>query len=322
LIASHSNMRSQRIIAHKMFGGQPKNKPAKRRSMTNSITTLTPELETELRLKIAARNKKLAAEKAVQSKNTVGSYLPSDFKKFCLLKAAEGEKIEKRNIYTEDGQGRVWISRNDLEAEYDREALARHGNDPCKRFDEWGFPGTPTERKFLLNHDFGSLVKDSLIALWKGSWVYAHGEVGNGKTALAMRCAWELLKTRPAQKSSFVSMNQYSLDQIQRENSETAAIRRGETVYSESLNFREIVILDDFDKVNYANGHKTRTVLDLVERLKKGSHQVFITSQISLPALYRRYEDNHDMKPLIDRLRQMCLILPEFKEKSKRRFEK
>ena len=116
-------------------------------------------------------------------------------------------------------------------------------------------------------------------------------------------------------------MNQYSLDQIKRENAELVAIRRGQEVYCESLSFPQTVILDDFDKVNYGNEHKLRTVLDLIERLKTGGHQVFITSQISLKSLYERYREMHDIKPIIDRLRQMCLVLPEFTGKSKRRFK-
>lgn len=294
--------------------------------MTELITKLTPELEAELRRKIAARNKNIAAKKAAQLKTTVGGYLPCDFIKFCRLKAAEGVKMnyskksESSDIYTEDDQGRVFVSRDDLNAEYDREAITRHGNDPCKRFDEWGFPGTPAERKFLLEHDFGSLARDSLSTLRNGGWVYAYGEVGNGKTALAMRCAWEMLKEKPSQKASFVSMNQYFLDQIKRNNAEQAAYKRGEAFYDGNLPFRKIVILDDFDKPNLANEHNARVFLDLIERLKD-KHLVFITANISMKSLYERYREEWNIKPIIDRIRQMCLILPEFKEKSKRRFQ-
>ena len=307
--------------------------------MTTLITELTPELEAEFRLNIIARNKKLALENAAEAKKeTIGDYLPEFIK---LARSMSGKCEETDNSScgdntTVDTQGRTWVSREDLWASYDAEAMERHGNDPNKRFDEWNFPGTPNERKFLLEHDFGPLLKNSLAALEAGNWVYAHGEVGNGKTALAMRTAWQLLEPRPSAKASFVSMNQYSLDQIQRENAETVAIRRGEP-YTEDLNFHETVILDDFDKVNYRNEHKLRTALDLVERLKKGKHRVFITSQLPLffgreeeaqrvknemlPSLYCRYSGMFDIKPLIDRLRQMCLVLPEFKEKSRRRFQ-
>lgn len=298
--------------------------------MTDPILTLTPELESEFRQRIEARNKKLAASKSVQSKNANSDYSPSDFIKFCLLKVAEMKKtncpeksdnssFDERDLYYRDEHGRNCIKADDLRKLNDAKAIERHGNDPNIRFDEWGFPGTPSERKFLLSHDFGSAIKNSLIALESGKWVYAFGEVGNGKTALAIRTAWEFLKSRPSRKASFVFMNQYSLDQIRRESSELAAMRRGDEVYGESLNFHNLVILDDFDKVNYRNEYKTRTALDLIERLKKEPHRVFITSQISLGELYTRYEENWDMKPLIDRLRQMCLILPEFKGKSKRR---
>jgi len=260
----------------------------------------------------------------LQTKESTSQFsqcLPSGFAAYCRMKASQAQdKPKEPEYFTVDKSGRLCITKESLVAKHNREAVARHGNDPIKRFDEWGFPGTPQEREFLLNHDFGSVVKESLTTLKNGGWVYAFGEVGNGKTALAMRAVWEFLKDRPSEKASFISMNQYSLDQIRRENSEAAAYRRGEEVYSENLSFRKIVILDDLDKVNYGNDHKCRTILQLIEGLKRGNYAVFATSQISLGDLYRRFPDQFDMKPLVDRLRQMCLVLPEFKGKSHRRF--
>lgn len=292
--------------------------------MIEPILKLTSELELEFQSKIEARNPQKDRQNTRESKNRISEYLTSDFIKFCRLKAAETKKTnspEKPDIWYRDNQDRSCITRDKLKELNNLEALARHGNDPDKRFDEWSFPGTPAERKFLLNHDFGAILKNCLSALESGNWVYAFGEVGNGKTALAMRAIFEFLKSRPARKASFVFMNQYSLDQIRRENAEQTAINRGNEIYNEKLNFHNLVVLDDFDKINYRNEYKVRTVLNLVERLKKDEHRVFLTSQISLGKLYERYKENWDMKPLIDRLRQMCLILPEFKGPSKRKYE-
>ena len=293
--------------------------------MNESIIELTPELESEYRKRIEARNKKLDAQKAPQLKNTVASYLPADFIEFARSRAAELRKANSSKIsnspddFKTDEHGRLWISTEDLGKKYDREAIERHGNDPLKRFDEWEFPGTPREREFLLQHDFGALIKDSLIALESGSWVYAFGEVGNGKTALAMRAAWELLKSRPSERAKFISMNRYILDQIKRENAEQVAIRRGQEIYEERLNFPKVVILDDFDKLNFKNELNQRVILNLIDQLKNG-HQVFVTAQCSLKVLYERYIESWELKPIIDRLRQMCLVLPEFKGKSNRKY--
>lgn len=312
--------------------------------MAELILDLTQELEAEYQKKITARNVQKALEKPRELKNKLIDCLPSVFGDFCRLKATESKKtnlpkksnsseFDERDFFYEDEQGRSCIKAADVERLNDLEAIERHGNDPDKRFDEWDFPGTARERAFILKHDFGALIKDSLIALESGSWVYAHGSVGLGKTSLAMRVAWELLRDKPSRKATFISMNQYSLDQIKRDNAEQAAIRRGERLYEKDLNFNEFVILDDFDKVNFNNEHKTRVVLSLIESLKKGRHKVFITAQIALgykekkgqprryDAIYNKYRENWDMKPLADRLREMCLVLPEFTGQSKRRFE-
>ena len=302
----------------------------------NNAEQLTPEIVERF---ARARANRAGLQKNLPKKpgiKTIGRLLPSEFINFARLKAAELKKTNSQenvvdSIFRIDNQGRAYITHDDLERRYNAEASARHGNDPLKRFDEWGFPGTSAERSFLLNHAFGGLLQDSLKALEEGNWVYAFGEVGNGKTALAMRTAWEFLKNRPSAKATFISMNQYSLDQIARETSEQNAIRRGEEVYTEKLNFHNFVILDDFDKVNFGNEHKLRTVLDLVDRLKIGGHRVFITAQIPLMSkkmelhdkkstLYGRHSGMLDIKPALDRLRQMCFVLPEFKEKSFRKY--
>lgn len=289
--------------------------------MNSPVLELTPEYEKELRLKIAARILEKSAQPPQGLKNKVFECIPSRFKKFARKMAAKTPKAENStDVHFEDEQGRIWISKADMLRQFDQDAIARHGNDPFKRFDEWGFPGTLRERQFLMKHDFGDLLESSLKSLKSGGWVHAFGNVGNGKTALAIRCAWELLKDRPSEKATFISMNQYALDKVNRDNAETEAIKRGEQVYSASLNFHRIVILDDLDKVKY-NDYYLRVCLDLVTRLKDEEHAVFVTSNCSLTALYKRYEEMHDMRAYIDRLRQMCLILREFKEKSRRRYE-
>lgn len=304
---------------------------------STSITELTPEI---LERFARARARRALLEARIPKKtsvfSTVGGFLPADFIEYARMKAAEIKKTNSQekidgSDFRIDEQGRAYITPEELSRRHDAEALARHGNDPEKRFDEWGFPGTRPERNFLLNHDFGPLIQSSLEVLDAGGWVYAFGEVGNGKTALAMRTAWEFLKNRPDAKATFISMNQFSLDQIPRETSERNALRRGEEVYTGKLNFHNFVILDDFDKVNFGNEHKLRSVLDLIDRLKSGRHRVFITAQIALMSkklealdkkstLHGRYGGMLDIKPVLDRLRQMCLVLPEFKEKSFRKY--
>jgi DNA replication protein DnaC len=284
------------------------------------ILELAPELETEYREKIAARRLR-AAKKRRELKNGISDAIPSAFAKFCRSKAAEATKNNNDTITaTFDNKGRVFISPASLRSHFDAEAIKKHGNCPIRRFEQWEFPGTPQERDFLLNHNFGSVIKDSLNTLKKSGWVYAYGGVGLGKTSLAIRVAWEFLKERPAEKASFVSVNQYFLDQIKRNQAELAAFKRGDEFYDSALSFRRFVILDDFDKPNFANEHNMRVFLDLIERLKS-KHVVFITANYSLPELYRRYREQWNIKPVMDRLRQQCLMLPEFKGQSKRKFK-
>lgn len=292
--------------------------------MNKSPGELTPELE----IRFAKAHARLDKAKARQPKNNIKKTV-LDFvahAKKMMAKAPE-PKLES-DFYTEDSEGRVWITESNRNKMLDAEATNRHGNNPNIRLTECSFPANEKNREFLLNHDFGSLIKDSLIALREGKWIYAHGGVGLGKTALTTRVIWELLKDRPRSKASFVSMNNYVRLQIQRETQVIAALTGGKTPDPDTGGkpLAGLVLLDDFDKMNLKSEYNLRTILSLIERLKteevgaaKKNRWVLITAQLSIDDLAMKYCGMDDISPLCDRLREMCFVLPKFTGRSKRK---
>jgi hypothetical protein len=134
------------------------------------------------------------------------------------------------------------------------------------------------------------------------------------------RAIWELIKDRPRSRASFVSMNDYVRRQIQRDIQVSAALNRGESPDADTGDkpFAGLVLLDDFDKMNLGNEYNLRTVLSLIERLKKENAWVLITAQLSIGELMKKYRRMDDISPLCDRLREMCFMLPRFKGRSLR----
>lgn len=297
--------------------------------MNKLILDPTQEWLVRQQAKINARNEEKAAKTPPRLKNMIGECLSPDFAKIAHSVAAKLPKVsetgipvsgEPRDLLYKDEKGQTCILKADVGRMNDLEAMERHGNDPIRRFDEWDFPGNARRREFLLAHDFGELLKKSLIALDSEHWVYAYGGVGLGKTALAIRTVWERLKTRPSEKASFVSVNEYMSDFIKRELSEEADIRKGNATYTPRLKFHKVVILDDLDKMSFKTDYRKRAVLALFERLIRDEHLVFITAQMSLLKLFEKYENDPELKPPIDRLRDMCFVLPEFTGDSNRKY--
>jgi predicted ATPase len=284
------------------------------------ITEPTPEVLARFasaRSKFKAKKNKF--EKPKPKNNIAGSVLsfvdrlkPSNV----AIKTADPEP----DFYTTDEEGRVWITEADHNKMLDAEAVKRHGNDPNVRLTECGFPANKRDRSFLLNHDFGIQLSEITGQLKKRKWIYAFGQVGRGKTALMTRAIWGLIKDRPRSRASFVSMNDYVRRQIQRETNIRSALNRGESPDPDTggKTLAGLVLLDDFDKMNLGNEYNLRTVLALVERLKKENTWVLITAQLSITELMNKYRRMDDIAPLCDRLREMCFVLPKFEGRSLR----
>jgi hypothetical protein len=284
--------------------------------MSKTTTELTPEILD----RFANARARLDKLKKPKPKNNIAGTVLSFVQRTKPANVNIGASEPEPDFYTTDKEGRVWITEADRNKMLDAEAVKRHGNDPNIRLTECGFPAHKRDRAFLLNHDFGSLIKESLIALRDRKWVYAFGQVGRGKTALMTRATWELIKDRPRSRASFVSMNDYVRRQIQRDIQVDAALNRGESPDPDTGGkpLAGLVLLDDFDKMNLGNEYNLRTVLSLIERLKKENAWVLITAQLSINELMKKYRRMDDISPLCDRLREMCFILPKFEGRSLR----
>lgn len=296
---------------------------AEKKKMTEANTELTPEIKAlfaAARAGVATRKAKLDKLKKLEPKNNIAGTVLSVVRRIKRTEAGIPTLDQEPVFYTRDAEGRDWITEADHNSMLDAEAVKRHGNDPNVRLTECGFPAHKRDRHFLLTHDFGSLIKESLIALHDRKWVYAFGQVGRGKTALMTRAIWELIKDKPRSRASFVYMNDYVRGKVQRDIRINAALNRGESPDSDTGEkpFAGLVLLDDFDKMNLGNEYNLRTVLSLIERLKKENAWVLITAQLSIGELMKKYRRMDDISPLCDRLREMCFTLPKFKGRSLR----
>jgi DNA replication protein DnaC len=267
--------------------------------MTEIIMEPTPEIMA----RFAAARKRYAAEKPKPAGNLFSS-LPESIK----ARAAQANAKNAKHEYLEtDDRGQVFVSRKDLRKLHVAEALERHGNDPNKRLDECGFPGSRRDRKFALTHNFGKMLPDCLAALKDHRWVYAYGNVGQGKTALMVRLVWELIKDRPTSRASFISVNDYVREAVRRESRVQAALRKGDEIDPDTgaQPLRNLVV-------------NIYCLLSLIEKVKKRNAWVLITAQYSIAELLRRHGGKENVAPLCDRLREMCYVLPKFQGKSKR----
>lgn len=277
------------------------------------------KLTPELKARFAAAKIKHFKQKIRHTEKVKGNFadcLPQDITE--NLKKRDLKPVLHNDFYKTDENGCLWVNEKDLKKMQDEEAFKRHGNDPDVRLDECGFPKNRKDRKFLLQHDFGDRIQQISKKIRQGRWIYAFGNVGRGKTALMIRAVWELIKPYPRAKASFIYMNNYIRNQVKRNILIQAAIRRGEEVDFDtgSQKLKKLILLDDFDKINFRNEFNLRCVLDLIERLKSMNAWVLITAQCSINKLLIKYQRNEDIIPLCDRLREKCYMLPEFRGRS------
>lgn len=284
--------------------------------MTEADTEPTPEILARF---AAAKAKRDKLKKPKPINNIAGTVL-SFVQRAKPASAEIPNTCSDPEFFTKDADGRIWITEADHNKMLDAEAAKRHGNDPNVRLTECGFPAHKRDRRFLLNHDFGNQLSEISGQLKARKWIYAFGQVGRGKTALMTRAIWELIKDKPRSRASFVYMNDYIRKQVQRDIQVNAALNKGRTPDADTGGkpFAGLVLLDDFDKINLGNEYNLRTVLALVERLKKENAWVLITAQFSIGELMKKYRRMDDISPLCDRLREMCFTLPMFTGKSLR----
>jgi chromosomal replication initiation ATPase DnaA len=185
------------------------------------------------------------------------------------------------------------------------EALNHHHNNPNIRLDDCGFPKDRQDRKFILSHNFGVQLSKIIGQLKKGKWVYLHGEWGLGKTSLATRAIWELLKPHPTSKATYISINNWINDQMPEGEKHTPYLRK-------------LVLLDDFDKFDVRSDFQARSVLRLIEQLKERNSFVLITSQSSVDDLLKRNKKNINLQVMLDRVRGKSVIWNKFTGRSRR----
>ncbi|MCK5611218.1 ATP-binding protein [Candidatus Pacearchaeota archaeon] len=186
-----------------------------------------------------------------------------------------------------------------------KEALERHGNDPDNRLDECGFPEDRVDRNFLLNHDFERLQEAVKIVQYK--WLYLFGDPGRGKTSLATRIVWELIKDHPTEKATFLSVAKW-----------TDSLRVGKEDYLPLDQLRRIVVVDDFDKFDHKKEFQVRNLLMLIEELKN-RHLVIITSNYSRDEMLNLNPSNLDLKVMLDRVAGKSIDFPRLTGGSFRR---
>ena len=211
--------------------------------------------------------------------------------------------------FTEDQKGRMFVNVDKVQAEIEKDfaadELKRHGNNPNKRLDECGFPTDRADRNFILNHDFGPHLTFVLQNI-KKTWVYIYGDPGRGKTSLAIRSVWEMIKNNPASKASFLSVGKW-----------TDSLMIGKPKYLDINKMREIVVIDDFDKFGKEKDFQIRQLMLLVEKLKE-RHLVIITANHSREEILKTNQESLDLEVLLDRIRGKSIDMPRFTGESKR----
>lgn len=187
---------------------------------------------------------------------------------------------------------------------YIDEELKRHGNDPNIRLDECGFPEDRADRIFLLNHDFDGLLKT--VKNVEFSWIYLYGDPGRGKTSFATRIVWELIKDKPIERATFLSIGKW-----------TDSLRVGKEEYLPLSDLRRVVVVDDFDKFDQQKSFQIRQLLLLVEELKN-RHLVIITSNYSREEILNLNSNNLDLEVMLDRVKGKSIDFPRFNGESYR----
>jgi DNA replication protein DnaC len=239
--------------------------------------------------------------------------LPSNANHLSNLEAARQRiaagKVKPNSEKMVDSQGRCYIdvekTKQVIQEEEDKKALQWHKNDPNIRLDECGFPRDHQDRKFILTHDFGKQLSEIIRQLKNGRWIYLHGKWGLGKTSIATRAIWELIKPHPSAKATYISINHWVHDQMPDGEKHTPILRK-------------LVLLDDFDKFEVRSDFQVRAVLRLIEQLKERNSLVLITSQFSLEELLKKNKHHVDFQVMIDRIRGKSVVLDKFVGESKR----
>lgn len=209
-------------------------------------------------------------------------------------------KTEPDGFYKKDGIEYC----NPMEA-LNTEAIERHGNNPDKRLDECGFPADRRDRNFLLNHNFEDL--STLVDMAKHSWIYLYGDAGRGKTSLATRIAWELIKDHPTQGATFLSVVKWM-----------NSLMFGQGEYIDLSKLSRVVVVDDFDKFDQQKDFQIRHLLRLIEELKN-RHIVIITSNYSRDEMLKINPGSLDLKVMLDRVSGKSVDYPRMSGESFRR---
>lgn len=245
--------------------------------------------------------------------------IPASFRKHLKKKGEEATSISdvKKSLFQSDKQNRLIVDinilRQQLDKERDDEAIQKHKNDPNIRLDMDGFPRDRIDRKFLLNHNFGSSLSKIMKYLTEDRWIYLHGPTGRGKTALATRAIWEYIKLRPCMRSTFISVYRW-----------VGSHMPNSPVPPLSINTDKLILIDDFDKFDLSKSFQIRMVLNLIETVKHQNGLALITAQYSIKDLLKiskqrqpNNPESYEVRLILDRIRGKAKSFT-FQGKSKR----
>jgi DNA replication protein DnaC len=220
-----------------------------------------------------------------------------------------GAMIKDTEGFHEDEKGRPFqdVSKfvsqeNDVKRNI---ALKRHGNDFNKRLDECQFPYDRKDRLFISSHNFGENLS-TIMSNIRRSWIYIYGDPGRGKTSLATRAVWEMIKNYPEREATFLSIGKW-VKSLQPDNPE----------YVDISKMKKIVLIDDFDKFDKQKDFQIRQLLLLIEELKN-RHIVIITANHAIDQIADSNKNSLDLEVMIDRVRGKSVILERFEGESYR----
>ena len=209
------------------------------------------------------------------------------------------KKLED-DLYIKDDKGREIINpvvhERILEIDSRQNAIFQHGNDPDKRLDLCGFP--KKDRKFMFEYKYQEvLAQFPNLDLKNSTWAFIYGEIGTGKTTLAIRLAWEWMKKEPARKATFLSVSDWIEEQCQK----LDFTNEEQSQYPPLPRFRKYVILDDFDKVKFSEW-KMLQIFRLVDYLDRNDRKVIITGNRGFSELVKKANYDLDFRSAIDRI--------------------
>lgn len=220
-----------------------------------------------------------------------------------------GVEVKEPSGWHMDEKGRPFVNNDKIIFQEDdakrKIALDRHGNDFNKRLDECGFPYDRKDRQFILTNDFGENLNFILTGI-RRSWIYIYGDPGRGKTSLATRAVWEMIKNYPEREVTFLSVGKW-----------TKSLFSGNDEYIDLNRMKKIVLIDDFDKFDKKKDFQIRQLLLLIEELKN-RHLVIITSNHSMEEMLKSNPDSLDLEVMVDRVRGKSIALPRFTGESYR----